>query len=110
VFGRLPDASGLANWTNMIQGGMSLQSAANGFVGSQEFQAVYGNLDNTHFVTLLYNNVLHRAPDQGGLDNWVGLLTSGQDSRAQVVLGFSDSPEHITNLAPHIDSGVWLAS
>jgi Ca2+-binding RTX toxin-like protein len=110
VLGRLPDAQGLGSWTNMIEGGMSLQTAANGFVGSQEFQSVYGALDNTHFVTLLYNNVLHRAPDAGGLANWVNLLTSGQDTRAQVVIGFSESPEHITNTAPHIDSGVWLAS
>jgi TorA maturation chaperone TorD len=110
VFGRLPDASGLANWTQSLESGTSLQTAANGFVGSAEFQTVYGSLNNTQFVTLLYTNVLHRAPDQAGLTNWVNLLTSGQDSRAQVVLGFSDSPEHITNTASHIDSGIWLAS
>jgi hypothetical protein len=109
VFGRLPDASGLVNWINAFNSGTSLQTVANGFVGSQEFQTVYGNLDNSHFVTLLYNNVLHRAPDQGGLTNWINLLTTGQDTRAQVVLGFSDSPEHITNTAPHIDGGIWLA-
>jgi len=99
----------LANWTHRIQGGMSLQTAANGFVGSQEFQSVYGNLNNTDFVTLLYTNVLHRAPDTEGQTNWVSLLTSGKETRAQVVIGFSESPEHITNTAPHIDSGVWLA-
>jgi len=53
--------------------------------------------------------VLHRAPDTEGQTNWVNLLASGKDTRAQVVIGFSESPEHITNTAPHIDSGVWLA-
>jgi hypothetical protein len=30
-------------------------------------------------------------------------------TRAQVVVGFSESPEHIGAMAPYIDSGVWLA-
>ena len=110
VFGRLPDLSGLTNWTQQLQNGSSLQTVANGFVGSQEFQTAYGALDNTGFVTLLYNNVLHRAPDASGLANWVNLLTSGQDTRAQVVVGFSESAEHVANTAAHIDSGIWLAS
>jgi hypothetical protein len=110
VLGRLPDLSGLTNWTNSLQSGMSLQTAAADFVASQEFQSVYGNLDNTQFVTLLYNNVLHRAPDASGLSNWVGYLNSGQDTRAQVVVGFSESQEHMANTAAHIDNGIWLAS
>ncbi len=110
VLGRLPDGSGLTNWTNSLETGSSLQSVANGFVGSQEFQSVYGALNNTDFVTLLYHNVLHRAPDTSGLNNWVGMLASGQETRAQVVVGFSESPEHITNTAAHVDSGIWLAS
>jgi hypothetical protein len=53
--------------------------------------------------------VLHRAPDAAGLSAWVGDLNGGM-SRAQVVVGFSESNEHIANLAPHIDQGVWIAS
>jgi Ca2+-binding RTX toxin-like protein len=108
VLGRLPDGSGLANWTHTLEGGASLQSVADGFVGSQEFQADYGALNNNDFVTLLYHNVLHRDPDPGGLANWVGDLNGGM-TRAQVVVGFSESPEHIGNMAPYIDDGVWLA-
>jgi hypothetical protein len=29
-------------------------------------------------------------------------------SRAQVVLGFSDSAEHIADTASHIDYGIWV--
>jgi hypothetical protein len=110
VFGRLPDVGGLANWVNSLNTGTSLQTAAAGFVASQEFQSKYGALDNTAFVTLLYQNVLHRAPDASGLSNWVTALNSGQDNRAQVVLGFSESQEHMANTAAHIDNGVWIAS
>jgi hypothetical protein len=107
VLGRLPDTSGLANWTSSLESGSSLQTVANGFVASAEFQNVYGALNNNDFVTLLYHNVLHRAPDTAGLNNWVTDRIGGE-SRAQVVVGFSESPEHIGNMAPHIDSGIWV--
>ncbi|OOB24484.1 hypothetical protein A8F67_01240, partial [Burkholderia cenocepacia] len=67
---RGPDPEGLAGWVNQLNVGTSLQTVADGFVGSVEFQQVYGNLSNTDFVTLLYNNVLHRGPDPTGLSGW----------------------------------------
>jgi hypothetical protein len=107
ALGRLPDLSGLANWTNTLEVGASLQTVANGFVGSAEFQANYGALDNTGFVSQLYQNALHRAPDTAGLNAWLAELNSGV-SRAQVVLGFSDSAEHVADTAAHIDYGIWI--
>jgi Ca2+-binding RTX toxin-like protein/V8-like Glu-specific endopeptidase len=106
---RLPDLTGLTFWTNQLQTGASLQSVVNGFTSSTEFQNTYGALSNNDFVTLLYNNTLHRGPDPTGLTFWVGQLTSNTQTRAQVVLGFSDSTEHIADTAPHIDGGIWLA-
>jgi hypothetical protein len=108
VFSRLPDASGLAYWTGVMESGVSLQTMANGFVNSAEFQSTYGALNNTDFVTTIYENVLHRAPDAGGLSYWVNALNSG-GARAQVVTAFSDSTEHVANTAPHIDGGIWVA-
>ena len=107
VFGRLPDAAGLTGWTHVLQGGATLQSVADGFIGSPEFASAYNGLDNTAFVTLLYHNVLHRDPDQTGLNAWVNTLVQGY-SRAEVVVGFSESAEHITGTAPHADYGIWL--
>jgi len=49
-------------------------------------------------VQQLYQNVLNRAADAGGLASWVGQLDSGTN-RAQVVLGFSESPEFVSNMA-----------
>ncbi|HEY4029876.1 MAG TPA: DUF4214 domain-containing protein, partial [Caulobacteraceae bacterium] len=109
VFSRLPDLPGLITWSHALQTGVSLQTAANGFVSSQEFQSRYGGLDDTQFVTLLYNNVLHRAPDGPGLSSWIATLAAGHP-RAEVVLDFSESQEHVANTAPHIDYGVWIAS
>ncbi|AWI86768.1 hypothetical protein CEW88_23690 (plasmid) [Alloyangia pacifica] len=90
---RAPDLTGHHNWTErLLTGTMSLQEVINGFTGSPEFKATYGNLDNQSFVTLLYNNVLDRAPDATGLTNWTARLDGGM-SRAEVVKGFSESAE-----------------
>jgi hypothetical protein len=51
-------------------------------------------LNNEQFVTLVYNNVLGRAPDAGGLAFWKGQLDAGSMTRGQVMLGFSESAEY----------------
>jgi Domain of unknown function (DUF4214)/Cysteine-rich secretory protein family/RTX calcium-binding nonapeptide repeat (4 copies) len=66
TLGRGPDDDGLAGWTANRDAGMSLNAIATGFVNSAEFQTRYGALNNSQFVNLLYNNVLHRAPCRVG--------------------------------------------
>ncbi len=102
---RAPDAGGFEGWVNAMSGGQSLASITTGFVGSAEFQATYGALNSTQFVTLLYSNVLHRAPDAGGLAGWVGALNGGA-SRESVVNGFSESAEYQTTTAAPLKSFV----
>jgi hypothetical protein len=109
ALGRAPDPEGLAGWTNILNSGVSLQSVANGFVGSQEFQNLYGSPSDNDFVTLLYQNVLHRLPDPGGLTFWLGQLSSGE-TRAQVVLGFTQSLEDINDLAAPVQQGLWVGN
>ncbi|MEM8823822.1 MAG: DUF4214 domain-containing protein, partial [Pseudomonadota bacterium] len=60
-----------------------------------------GGLDDNAFVNLLYNNVLGRDADAGGLARWTGDLASGV-SREAVVLGFSQSPEFIAGTAAEV--------
>jgi len=104
---RLPDAGGLENWTAALKSGAALLQLSNGFIDSTEFQQKYGNLNNTAFVTLLYNNVLGRNPDNAGLVNWTNSLNAG-NTRASVVVGFSESAEHISKRASYIDDGIKL--
>lgn len=93
---RTPDTAGQNAWTGrLVQETQTLQQVAAGFVGSLEFERVYGSLGNAAFVELLYQNVLGRAADAGGLAGWTGLLAGGT-SRAQVVTGFSESAEFRT--------------
>jgi Domain of unknown function (DUF4214)/RTX calcium-binding nonapeptide repeat (4 copies) len=55
-------------------------------------------------VTLLYQNVLGRAPDAGGLASWKNLLDAGTQTRTQVVTGFSESAEYITGTRAGADA------
>lgn len=94
VFGRVPDAGGLAFWSGQIaSGAIGVQGVADRLVGSAEFQARYGALGDRDFVAAMYANTLDRAPDAGGLDYWTARLGAGA-TRAGVVAGLSESAEH----------------
>ncbi len=51
------------------------------------------NSDIASFVTRLYEICLDRAPDQGGLDNWVNNLRNGSISGSDAARGFIFSSE-----------------
>jgi len=66
---------------------------------------MYGNNPtDTTFVTLLYQHVLGRTPDQGGYDFWLNDLQV--ETRAQVLAHFSESAENIANVAGVISNGI----
>jgi len=106
---REPDQAGLSHNIAQMDGGLSIFDMAAAFIGSQEFTQTYGaGISDTAFLTLLYQNVLDRAPDQTGLDGWLAQLSSGQQSRQQVLFGFSESGENKAATASLTDDGIWL--
>ncbi|MBD0270817.1 MAG: DUF4214 domain-containing protein [Acetobacteraceae bacterium] len=108
ALGRPADPTGLGEWTEALEAGAtSTRAVAAGFTDSAEFAQRYGAPDNAGFVTLLYGNVLGRAPDAAGLNAWVGALNAGALTRADVVLGFSDSAEFKAAIAPALANGIW---
>ncbi|UWU20933.1 DUF4214 domain-containing protein [Rhizobium sp. CB3060] len=98
VLGRDPDPSGFANMASGFNAGTTAVQIAAVMINSAEFAQTYGTLDNTQFVTLLYQNALGRAPDSGGLNTWLSRLSSGM-SRASVAQQFADSAEGQTYMA-----------
>jgi hypothetical protein len=92
ALGRAPDPAGGAYWSSVLANGASVTQVAQNFIGSGEFHQDYGALSPTEFVTLLYQNALHRAPDAAGFRNWVSALQGGA-SEASMMVGFSDSTE-----------------
>lgn len=109
AFDRIPDNGGLKYWINQMDAGISLEAVAAGFVNSAEFQALYGTSPtNAEFLTKLYQNVLHRTPDQGGYDWWLGHLNAGRLSRVTVLASFSESPENQAGVLGAILNGIDL--
>jgi len=93
AFERAPDLGGLGFHIGNLDAGVDLATVAAHFLASPEFQSLYGPLDDTSFVTALYDNVLQRAPDDGGLAYHLASLGQGA-SRAQMLVHFSESPEN----------------
>lgn len=94
AFGRGAETTGLSGWVEALDAGaLALAGAAGRFLGSAEFAQRHGQLDDAGFAARLYGNVLGRAPDAGGLANWTAQLAAGA-SRAEVLLGFSESAEY----------------
>jgi hypothetical protein len=106
AFDRTPDLDGLGYWIAQLDRGASLDGVANAFIHSAEFVALYGAASSDLlFVKELYGNVLHREPDQPGVDYWTGRLQAGA-SRAQVLTAFSESPENQAALIGQISKGM----
>lgn len=97
---RLPDAAGLAYWRDRVEGGSAtLLDVARAFTADAGFTARYGGLSNADFVQALYRDVLGRSADATGSAYWTGQLDAGALPRATVVLGLSESAEHVTATA-----------
>lgn len=109
AFDRTPDRVGLGHNINLLDSDLTLAQMAAGFIEGAEFQLLYGSSSSdTEFVTALYNNVLDRSPDAGGLAGWQQRLQAGLWDRPEVLIGFSESAENIEKVSPAIEDGIWL--
>jgi hypothetical protein len=109
AFDRTPDVGGLTFWVEQADKGMSTIEMAARFIDSNEFRNLYGSSSPPaeQFIELIYQNVLHRDPDQGGHDYWAGQLAQGM-SEAEMLARFADSPENRADVADVIVQGIWL--
>ncbi len=106
AFDRIPDIAGLSFWIASMDSGVTLRQVASGFISSAEFQSQYGaSPSNFQLTTLLYENVLHRAPDQAGLDYWNKELDRGL-TREDALMYFSESAENKVALIGIIQNGI----
>ncbi len=105
AFNRTPDVSGLGFWINALDTGTAPIDVMKTFITSPEFISTYNKLDNTGFVNQIYQNVLHRPADAGGLAFWLEGINSGNAGRADVVNFFTQSDEFQGNLVAVIGNG-----
>jgi len=107
AFNRKPDLGGLGYWIKELDKGVSLDAVAQSFITSTEFKGLYGATHtNDTFITALYQNILDRAPDQGGFNYWSNQLQTGALNEAQVLASFSESNENKIALSGVIQNGV----
>lgn len=107
AFNRVPDLVGQGYQMDAIDaGGLSKNQVAKNFIASPEFYNTYGVLDNTQFVTQLYQNVLGRAPDDAGLKFHVDGLNDKTFTRSMVLEGFAESPENQAAVNGAIQYGI----
>lgn len=104
---RTPDAGGLGYWIEMMDRGMTLRELAANFMATPEFIGKFGgsNPDDAVFVTKVYNNVLHRTPDEGGFKYFMDALAAG-NSKIDMLAAFSESPENQAQLIGVIGNGI----
>lgn len=94
AFDRHPDSVGLGYWIGQLDKGTALRDMARSFVASAEFKSLYGAAPGDDaFLTLLYNNVLHRPPETAGYAYWTDALHNGI-AREDVLVAFSESAEN----------------
>ncbi len=104
IFGRLPDAINAGGFALVAQESGVVAAAAQ-MLATAEGSGNTAGLSNTQFVTRLYANVLHRAPEAEGLAGWQADLDNGQLTRAEVTARFAAAPEAQSVNAAAFDSG-----
>lgn len=97
VLDRAPELEGM-NWFK----GQSVDDIADALAASPEFLARYGTQTDSQFVSTLYDNVLGRAADAGGMSYFTGRLAAGAskgDITAELV--------HIASQDGYWQDGLW---
>ncbi|MHB8571519.1 MAG: IPT/TIG domain-containing protein [Candidatus Dormibacteria bacterium] len=79
--GRNADPGGLAGSLNFLGAGGTFEGLESWILGSPEYFNGHGG-SNTAFVSSLYNQLLHRAADSGGLNNFVAQLNGGATTQS----------------------------
>lgn len=115
TFNRTPDAGGIGYWIDKVDKGADItKDVATFFTQSQEFIAKYGaNPTNASYVDNLYQNVLHRSGEAGGVAYWNQELDAGRVTKAFVLEQFATLSEGAQLVAPAIANGIvyqqWVA-
>ncbi len=98
AFNRFPDRSGFEYWVNNNNNQIdTYKKSAASFILADEFINIYGSKQqDIDYVTEVYSNALGRLPDTDGLNYWLNQLSSGIDSRVDIIINFSESIESKT--------------
>ena len=121
TFDRTPDLGGLGYWISQADKGENAIAMAIDFTYSTEFRQLYGVSTNDNYLTGanissvvngFYQHVLHRAPDQAGLNYYTDVIVAHTKTVGQVLAEIADSPENYALVIGQIQNGIdytpWL--
>src|SRR5205823_2438641 len=74
---RPADSVGLANWTAFLGDGHTTTDLEAQLLASSEYFQTRGGGTNQGWITAVYQDVLGRTPDSGGLAGWTQALSGG---------------------------------
>ncbi|MGH1490229.1 MAG: DUF4214 domain-containing protein [Acidimicrobiales bacterium] len=94
LFRRSPETGGLDYWAALAAEGYTLEQIRAWMQDSPEFQTRYSLLDDSAFVTAVYENMLCRDADSGGADYWQQLIGGSEADRTAVIDWVFDSTEY----------------
>lgn len=112
MFNREADQGGFDGWMRDLERGMTREFVYAGFANAAEFTKVCETFDIkrgsivltayrdknrnlTAFITRLYEKVLGRKGDDGGLENWCKAILTKTKTAEEVSYGFVYSPEFL---------------
>jgi len=94
--GRPADPGGISTWLAAFNAGATDEQVDAGILGSAEFFSDSGST-NSGFVNAVYQDLLGRPADPGGLSAWTTALSNGV-TRTQVAYGIDTSNESRTDI------------
>ena len=86
-YGRPGDPAGVAFWAKLLEKEKgNFKQIINDFGNSPEYRDRFGHLGNTELVNNIFQQLLGRRADRGGLDFYVGKLDRGELTLASIAL------------------------
>lgn len=108
AFDREPDAEGFYNQLNAAESGVSIATLAQRFLGSAEFNSLYGTLTDIQYIQRLYTNALNRSPSNSEINDWLTYLNTAGNTRAGLMVVFAESTEHRAITGATLNKGLWV--
>src|SRR5207302_1429800 len=96
---RPADGSGSAYWTRQVVmvNHITLEALMGKLAGSNEYFWWRARGDNSTFIQLIYYDILGRAADTAGYNNWLSQLNNGTKTREQIATALATSTEYFDN-------------
>lgn len=91
---------------DMIDSGTNANAAAQMAIGTALFTSLAGSTSNTDFVELVYRNVMGHDPSQSELNQYVGMLDSGAQTKASLAVMAAESNQNAVHLVGYMDTGI----